>query len=357
MPVGTQATVKAMAPGELEEIGYRLVLANTYHLHLRPGEGVVARAGGLHRFSGWSGALLTDSGGFQVFSLAKLRRVTDDGVRFQSHVDGSSHLFTPEAAIEIQRKLGADIAMALDECVANPCDEGTAEGALSRTQAWATRCLDAHTGAGSAAAGGWPQALFAIVQGSTYRSLRERAARELASMPFDGYAIGGLAVGEDAATRNDCVEWSAALLPPERPRYLMGVGYPLDIVDSVERGVDMFDCVLPTRGGRTAQAFTSRGTVNLRNARHAEDFGPLDPECACAVCRQHTRAYLRHLFMAGEMLGPRLTTYHNLSFYAGLMQSLRSAIDDGRFPEEAARWRRCLSAGAAHADAAPADEE
>ncbi len=357
MPVGTQATVKSMSSGDLEALGFRLVLGNTYHLHLRPGEDTVARAGGLHRFAGWSGALLTDSGGFQVYSLARLRRITDDGVRFQSHIDGSTHLFTPESAMEIQRKLGADIVMALDECVENPCDEQTAERALTRTQAWAARCLEAHRAADAAAAGGWRQALFAIVQGATYRPLREQAARDLAAMPFDGYAIGGLAVGEDAATRNACVEWSASLLPAERPRYLMGVGYPLDIVDAVERGVDMFDCVLPTRNARTAQAFTAQGPINLRNARYAEDFGPIDPACACVVCSRHTRAYVRHLFQAGEMLGPRLTTYHNLSFYAGLLESLRSSLRAGRFAEEAALWRRRLLSGEAAAGSMPDGEE
>ena len=357
MPVGTQATVKGMTPGDLEGLGFRLILGNTYHLHLRPGEDLIERAGGLHRFAGWDGALLTDSGGFQVFSLARLRQVTDDGVRFQSHIDGSTHLFTPESTVEIQRKLGADIAMALDECVPNPCEREAAERALERTQAWAARCLEAHHAAGGMACGGWPQALFAIVQGATYRDLRERAAGELGAMPFPGYAIGGLAVGEDAATRNACVEWSVALLPADRPRYLMGVGYPLDIVDAVERGVDMFDCVLPTRSGRTAQAFTSRGTINLRNAAHAEDFGPLDPECDCAVCARHSRAYVRHLFQAGEMLAARLTTYHNLSFYAGLLRSLRSALQEGRFPEEATLWRRRLSSGAGDAVRAPAGEE
>jgi len=344
MPVGTQATVKAMTPEELTEIGYRLILGNTYHLHLRPGEDLIACAGGLHRFAGWDGAFLTDSGGFQVFSLAGLRRIGADGVEFQSHIDGSRHLFTPQSVMEIQQKLGADVIMAFDECAPFPCDEAYARAAMERTHRWAEQCREAHERAGNRAAGGWEQALFGIAQGATYRSLREESARVLAAMDFPGYAIGGLAVGESKEARNACVEWCNALLPEEKPRYLMGVGTPEDILDAVARGVDMFDCVLPTRNARNAQVFTSRGVLNLRNARFAEDFGPLDPACDCAVCARHTRAYVRHLFKANEILASRLTTYHNLYFYAALMRDIRAAIRADRFPafraEFLARYNR-----------------
>jgi queuine tRNA-ribosyltransferase len=343
MPVGTQGAVKAMTPGELAEIGYRLLLGNTYHLHLRPGEDLIARSGGLHRFQGWEGALLTDSGGFQVFSLTGLRRsragrkssckIGADGVEFRSHIDGSRHLFTPETVMEIQEKLGADILMAFDECAPFPCEEDYAREAMARTHCWAERCRAAHARAGNRAAGGWEQALFGIVQGATYRELREESARALAAMDFPGYAIGGLAVGEAKETRNACVEWCNAILPEGKPRYLMGVGTPEDLFDAVERGVDMFDCVLPTRNARNAQVFTSAGVLNMRNARFSADFTPLDPACDCAVCARHTRAYVRHLFQANEILGPRLTTYHNLHFYAALMRGIRDAIREGRLRE------------------------
>lgn len=333
MPVGTQAAVKAMTPGEVGEIGFRLILGNTYHLHLRPGEDLIARAGGLHRFQGWDGALLTDSGGFQVFSLKGLRRIGADGVEFQSHIDGSRHLFTPESVMRIEEQLGADIIMAFDECAPYPCDEEYARQAMERTHRWAARCRDAHAAAGNQAAGGWEQALFGIVQGATYRGLREESARVLTAMDFPGYAVGGLAVGETREARNESIEWCAALLPLEKPRYLMGVGTPEDLLDAVMRGVDMFDCVLPTRNARNAQVFTSEGVLNLRNARFAEDFGPLDPACGCLVCRNHTRAYVKHLFRANEILGPRLTTYHNLSFYWNLMANIRAAIRAQRLPE------------------------
>jgi queuine tRNA-ribosyltransferase len=331
MPVGTQATVKAMTPAELTEIGYRLILGNTYHLHLRPGEGLIARAGGLHRFSGWDGALLTDSGGYQVFSLAALRRIGEEGVAFQSHIDGSRREFTPESVMAIQRDLGADIVMAFDECAPYPSSFAYAREAMERTHRWAARCRTAYEQAGMRATGGWPQALFGIVQGSIYRELREASARTLVAMAFPGYAIGGLAVGEEAGPRNEAIAWTTALLPPEKPRYLMGVGTPIDILDAVQRGVDMFDCVLPTRNARNAQAFTSQGVLNLRNARFSEDFTPLDPTCDCPVCHRHTRAYVRHLFKANEILGPRLTTYHNLYFYHALMANIRRSIREGCF--------------------------
>ncbi|HLV81201.1 MAG TPA: tRNA guanosine(34) transglycosylase Tgt [Chthonomonadaceae bacterium] len=326
MPVGTQAAVKALTPEELTEIGYALILGNTYHLHLRPGEALIARAGGLHRFSGWDGALLTDSGGYQVFSLTGLRRIGADGVQFQSHIDGSRHVFTPESVMQVQRDLGADIVMAFDECAPYPCAPEYAREALERTHRWAARCREAYDQAGRRATGGWPQALFGITQGSIFRDLREESARALAALDFPGYAIGGLAVGEDAPLRCDAIVWTVALLPFEKPRYLMGVGTPADILDAVARGVDMFDCVLPTRNARNAQVFTARGPINLRNLRFAEDFGPLDPECDCRVCRRHSRAYARHLFRANEILGPRLATYHNLYFYHRLMAGIRDAI-------------------------------
>jgi queuine tRNA-ribosyltransferase len=339
MPVGTQATVKAMSPGELKELGFGLILGNTYHLHLRPGDELIARAGGLHKFQGWDGALLTDSGGFQVFSLKGLRRIGADGVEFQSHIDGSRHFFTPESVMRVEENLGADIIMAFDECAPYPSTPEYAREAMERTHRWAERCLAAHASAGNRSAGGWDQALFAIVQGATYRELREESARTLKEMDFPGYAVGGLAVGETKESRNESVDWCTAILPPEKPRYLMGVGTPEDILDAVERGIDMFDCVLPTRNARNGQVFTSEGVLNLRNAQYNEDFGPLDPACDCAVCARHTRAYVRHLFKANEILGPRITTYHNLHFYGALMREIRTAIREDRWSDLRARVR------------------
>lgn len=333
MPVGTQATVKAMTPGELREIGFGLILGNTYHLHLRPGEELIARAGGLHRFSGWEGAMLTDSGGFQVFSLSGLRRIGSDGVQFQSHIDGSKHEFTPESVMRIERDIGADIIMAFDECAPYPCTYEYAVEAMERTHRWAERCLTAYTGFSRQATGGWKQALFGIVQGGVHRDLREQSARFLVGLDLPGYAVGGLAVGEAPEQRNESIAWSTALLPLDKPRYLMGVGTPIDILDAVQRGIDMFDCVLPTRNARNAQVFTSLGVLNLRNAKFAEDFGPIDPDCDCPVCARHTRAYIKHLFKANEILGPRLTTYHNLYFYHRLMANIRAAIRAGRFAD------------------------
>jgi queuine tRNA-ribosyltransferase len=331
MPVGTQATVKAMTPEELTEIGFGLILGNTYHLHLRPGEDLIARAGGLHRFSGWDGALLTDSGGYQVFSLTGLRRIGQDGVQFQSHIDGSRHEFTPESVMQIQRDLGADIIMAFDECAPYPCTLEYAQEAMERTHRWAERCREAYEQAGRRATGGWPQALFGIVQGSVYPELRRESARILVDMDFPGYAVGGLAVGEEAEARNKTLDVTLPLLPENKPRYLMGVGTPIDILDAVQRGVDMFDCVLPTRNARSAQVFTSQGVLNMRNAKHREDFTTIDPACDCRVCSRHTRAYLRHLFQANEILAARLATYHNLAFYHRLMTDIRAAIRAGRF--------------------------
>ena len=331
MPVGTQATVKAMTPGELREIGFGLILGNTYHLHLRPGESLLVRAGGLHKFQGWQGALLTDSGGYQVFSLTGLRRIGEDGVQFQSHIDGSRHEFTPESVMQIERDIGADIIMAFDECPPYPSNYEYALAANDRTKRWAERCRESYEQSGRRATCGWPQALFGIVQGSVYRDLREQSAKDLIALDFPGYAIGGLAVGEPAENRNEAIEWVAALLPLQKPRYLMGVGTPIDILDAVQRGVDMFDCVLPTRNARTGQIFTSEGVLNIKNARFTEDFTPLDPRCDCEVCRNHTRAYVRHLFYAKEILASRLTTYHNLAFYHRLMRDIRAAIRAGTF--------------------------
>jgi queuine tRNA-ribosyltransferase len=331
MPVGTKATVKAMTPQELREIGFGLILGNTYHLHLRPGGDLIARAGGLHRFSGWDGAMLTDSGGFQVFSLSGLRRIGEDGVQFQSHIDGSQHLFTPESVMQIERDLGADIIMAFDECPPYPTTYEYAQQANDRTHRWAERCRASYEASDRRATNGWKQALFGIVQGSVYRELREESAKTLVALDFPAYAIGGLAVGEAPEKRNAALTWTNQILPLEKPRYLMGVGTPIDILDAVQRGVDMFDCVLPTRNARNAQVFTSQGVLNLRNARFNEDFSPIDPECACPVCQRHTRAYLRHLFRANEILGARLTTYHNLFFFHALMQNIRAALREERF--------------------------
>ena len=315
----------------LEEIGFRLILGNTYHLHLRPGEELIAEAGGLHRFSGWNGAMLTDSGGFQVFSLAELRRIGADGVRFQSHIDGSFHEFTPESVMKIQRDLGADIIMAFDECAPYPCTPEYAREAMDRTHRWAVQCMNSYEAAQRRAVGGWLQALFGIVQGGTFLEMREESAKTLIGLDFPGYAIGGLAVGEDPVSRNNTIAFTTSLLPLNKPRYLMGVGTPTDILDAVMRGVDMFDCVIPTRNARNAQVFTANGVLNLRNAKFAQDFGPIDEECACATCSRHSRAYIKHLFKANEILGPRLTTYHNLFFYHNLMQNIRHSIREGQF--------------------------
>lgn len=352
MPVGTQGTVKGVLPDDVRAAGFNLILGNAYHLHLRPGDDLVAQAGGLHRFSGWQGAMLTDSGGFQVFSLAGLRKITEEGVRFQSHIDGSMHHFTPESVAAIERNLGPDIAMVLDECAPYPCPHDYARDSMRRTTRWAERALADHTAHDSLAAGGWEQALFAIVQGSVYRDLRTESAGELVDLGFPGYAVGGLAVGEEAGQRRECLEWVTELLPLEKPRYLMGVGTPIDILDAVERGVDMFDCVLPTRNARNAQAYTPEGSINLRNARFRTDFGPIDGECPCPVCARHTRAYVRHLFSAKEMLGPTLVTLHNLWFYAGLMQAIRSALSEDRLPAFARAYRNRYEA----ADPGSADE-
>jgi len=321
-PVGTQATVKAVSPHELRELGANLLLANTYHLYLRPGSDLIARLGGLHRFMAWDGPILTDSGGFQVFSLAGLRRVDDDGVTFRSHVDGSEHRFTPEKAIAIQEQLGADIIMAFDEC-AEPHDRAYNEAALARTHAWAERCRAAQTR--------HDQALFGIVQGGVFADLRQESARFLTSLDFPGYAIGSLSVGETKAEMHAMLEVTTPLLPAGKPRYLMGVGSPEDLFEGVARGIDLFDCVLPTRIARNGAVFTRQGRLNLRNAQYADDPRPIEGGCACYACQHFSRAYLRHLFAAKEILGLRLTTIHNLHFTLDLMRQIRASILDGTF--------------------------
>jgi queuine tRNA-ribosyltransferase len=325
MPVGSQATVKGISPEELTGLGAEMVLCNAYHLYLRPGHRVIEEMGGLHRFMGWPRAILTDSGGYQVFSLAPLRKVTDDGVTFQSHLDGSLHHLTPELAIEIQESLGADVAMVLDECLRYPATAEEAEAALARTTVWARRCRDACRRP--------DQALFGIVQGAHYPDLRARAAADLVKIGFDGYALGGLSVGEDKPAMHAAIEASVDELPESAPRYLMGVGTPEDLIEGVARGIDLFDCVMPTRHGRTGWLFTSFGRVLIKNAQYARDASPVDPACACPVCRTYSRAYLRHLFLAKEMLGVRLNTLHNLHYILTLMAELREAIHGGSFSE------------------------
>ncbi len=324
MPVGTQGTVKAVEQRELEEVGAQIILGNTYHLYLRPGIDIVQQAGGLHRFMAWSGPILTDSGGYQVFSLADLREIEEEGVTFQSHLDGSSHRFTPESVVDIQRALGSDIMMVLDECTPYPCDRSYAEASAKLTVRWAQRCFDHASSRGPLY--DHSQALFGIVQGSTYRDIRESCARSLVEIGFDGYAIGGLAVGEPAESMYAMIEACVPILPKNKPRYLMGVGTPENLLEAVDRGIDMFDCVLPTRNGRNAMLFTRLGTMNISNAKYKTDNTPIDPECCCYTCRTHTRAYLRHLFQVKEILALQLATLHNLFFYGWLMKEARKAI-------------------------------
>lgn len=344
MPVGTQATVKALTQEMLEELDARIVLANTYHLFLRPGEHVIRELGGLHRFMAWDRAILTDSGGYQVLSLAPLRTVREEGVHFRSHLDGSRHVLTPERAIEIQVALGSDILMVLDECVGNPAERVEAERAVRLTTAWARRSkarFEQLRAEGLLT----PAALFGIIQGSLYADLRRRSMEELLEIGFDGYAIGGLSVGEEKSAMLDMVEYVAELMPRQHPRYLMGVGTPADLIESVRRGVDMFDCVLPTRNARNGQVFTSRGPLNIKNAAYARDPRPLDEECACRVCRRYSRAYIRHLYASGEILSAILCTYHNLHFYLDTMRKIRQAIVLGNFAEFAQEFLRRYQEG------------
>ena len=320
MPVGTQATVKTMSPEELKTVGAEIILSNTYHLYLRPGHELIKEGGGLHSFMNWRSPILTDSGGFQVFSLADLRKVSDDGVTFRSHLDGSSHYFTPEKSMEIQMALGSDIAMVFDVCSPYPCDHQTALRDLKRTTAWAKRCKEYHQHE--------YQNLFGIVQGGIYHDLRQTSLEELLAFDFPGYGIGGLSVGEPKDIMYEVLDVLVPNFPADKPRYLMGVGSPDCLVEGVIRGIDMFDCVLPTRIARNGTVWTSEGKINIRNAAYAREFKPLDPNCDCYTCRNFTRAYLRHLFKANEILGLRLTTIHNLAYLINLMKCIREAIKE-----------------------------
>jgi queuine tRNA-ribosyltransferase len=336
MPVGTAATVKGLTQEALEELGANILLANTYHLYLRPGHELVRKLGGLHRFMSWPRAILTDSGGYQVFSLADLRKITDEGVRFRSHLDGSEHLLSPEKAVEIQLALGSDIAMVLDECIETPAPRDKAEAAVRRTTEWARRARHYFLEC-ARRNGNLGQQQFGIVQGATFSDLRRESARQVAELDFPGYAVGGLAVGEPHAMTCEMTGEVTALLPRDRPRYLMGVGRPEQLADYVALGVDMMDCVLPTRAARHACLYTSDGRVLIKNARYAQDQQPIDPACACSVCRRYTRAYLRHLFAAGELTAAILATHHNVHFYLDIMRQIREAIEFrnlGKFSSE-----------------------
>jgi queuine tRNA-ribosyltransferase len=335
MPVGTAGTVKAVPQDILESLGAEIILGNTYHLYLRPGHELIRGLGGLHKFISWPRAMLTDSGGFQVFSLAALRKVSDEGVRFRSHLDGSSHFFTPEHSMDVQTALGADIAMAFDECTEYPAERSRAEESLRLTMAWARRSLDhfrAHREevVWREELGGQTQNLFGIVQGGMYTDLRKACAERLVEMEFDGYAIGGLSVGEPRALTLEMIAEVLPLLPKDKPRYVMGVGYPDEIEQYARMGVDMMDCVLPTRAARHGLLFTSEGRLNIKAKRYAEDQGPPDPECSCAVCRRYSRAYLRHLMQAGEALSATLNTIHNLAYYLGVMERVRQSLEAER---------------------------
>ncbi len=334
MPVGTQGTVKAMTPEWLKEAGAEIILGNTYHLYLRPGQELIREHGGLHRFMHWDGPILTDSGGFQVFSLGPLRRITEEGVRFQSHIDGSSHFISPEKAVEIQEALGSDIMMCFDDCTPYPADRSYVETSMALTHRWARRCRDAKINP--------DQALFGIVQGGVHRDLRRISVETLTEIGFDGYAIGGLSVGEPKDLMMETVEATAPLLPTGRARYLMGVGTPEDIVEGVQYGIDMFDCVIPTRSARNGLLFTNRGKVVIKNARYRNDQAPLDEECDCYTCRNFTRAYLRHLFIAREILALMLNTIHNVRFYVALMERIRTAIAGDAFADFRRSFRERL---------------
>jgi queuine tRNA-ribosyltransferase len=322
MPVGTAGAVKAVTTGELRAAGATILLGNTYHLYLRPGHAIIRDLGGLHRFMNWDGPILTDSGGFQVFSLEGLRKIDEEGVRFRSHLDGSTHLLTPETSMEIQAALGSDIAMAFDECPPLPSPPEAIAAAVDRTTRWARRCREAWRGDG---------VLFGIVQGGPHAELRERSARALIDLDFPGYAVGGVSVGEPPDAIAQAARTSAAMLPAERPRYLMGVGRPEDLIEGIAAGIDLFDCVMPTRNARNGQLFTSEGKVNIKNEAYRTDPRPLDPACGCETCRHYSRAYLRHLYLSKEILAARLHTIHNLAYYLGLMAAARGAIEEGRF--------------------------
>jgi queuine tRNA-ribosyltransferase len=323
MPVGTQATVKAMTPDDLLQVGARIILGNTYHLYLRPGHELVRQLGGLHSFMQWHGPLLTDSGGFQVFSLGELRKISEEGVKFQSHIDGSRHFISPETSIAIQEALGADIIMCFDECPPSPADFAYVSKSLEMTSRWAKRCKEAQTRR--------DQALFGIVQGGVFPELRERSMHDLLEIGFDGYALGGVSVGEEKSRMLEVMQFSAPLFPADKPRYVMGIGTPEDLIEGIHAGYDMFDCVMPTRNARNGMLFTSFGRVNIKRGEYLDDPAPLDPECSCYVCRTFSRAYLRHLFRCGEILAARLNTLHNLHYYLHLLAEARKAIAEGRF--------------------------
>ena len=323
MPVGTQGTVKGLTPERVKELGAEIVLSNTYHLYLRPGHNLIRNLGGLHRFMNWKYPILTDSGGFQVYSLSTLRKITDDGVEFQSHIDGSKHFISPEIAIEIQEALGSDIMMCFDECTPYPADFDYAEKSLDMTTGWAKRCKDARKN--------YNQALFGIVQGGMYHELRKKGVEEITNIGFDGYALGGLSVGEPKELMMDIMESTVPLMPAEKPRYLMGVGMPADIVECVYHGVDMFDCVIPTRNARNGMLFTNSGKVVIKHARYRNDESPLDSECDCYTCKNYSRAYLRHLFIAREILAVILNTIHNVRHFTNLMEKIREAIKTGTY--------------------------
>ena len=329
MPVGTRASVKAVEQRELDEAGAQIILGNTYHLYLRPGNEIMFKMGGLHRFNSWKKPILTDSGGFQVFSLSELRKLTEEGVKFQSHIDGSYHMFTPESVVRTQRIIGSDIMMVLDECTPYPCEYGYAKKSNEVTMRWAKRCQTEVQN--SEPLYGHHQALFPIVQGSVYKDLRKISAETLVEMDFEGYAIGGLAVGEPAEEMYDITDFTTDLLPREKPRYLMGVGTPNNILEGIARGIDMFDCVMPTRNGRNAMVFTSQGIMNLKNAKYATDQSPVDPECSCYGCQTFSRGYLRHLFQVEEILALQMASLHNITFYLSLVKNARKHILAGTF--------------------------
>jgi queuine tRNA-ribosyltransferase len=334
MPVATQGTVKSLPPVFLERAGVQMLVANTYHLHLRPGETIIEKAGGLHKFMGWDKGILTDSGGFQVVSLTDLNQVSDEGVRFQSHIDGSYELFTPEKVINIQLALGANIVMSFDEPVLFPSSFASSEKAVQRTTKWGREGKNVFEQSGVATKRG----IFGIVQGGTYKDLRKMSAENLIEIGFDGYAIGGLAIGEPKSLQHEITDYTAHLLPNERPRYLMGVGYPEDIIDAVSKGVDMFDCVIPTRNARTGTVFTHRGKLVVKNAPFSKDYIPIEENCECYTCQNFSRAYLRHLFNAGEILGPVLATLHNIHFFMLLMREIRDSLKNGEFTSWSKRF-------------------
>ncbi len=350
MPVGTQGAVKAITHRDLEDLGAEIILGNTYHLYLKPGDSLIAKAGGLHRFIGWDRPILTDSGGYQVFSLAARRRITEEGAEFRSHIDGSLHLLTPESTTDIQAQLGSDIAMVFDECIATPAPEDAARGAMERSVRWASRARKrwlqlqdvASTPAGVIVTNPG-QAQFGIIQGGTHKHLRTESVQATVGIGFEAYAIGGLSVGEEPGIMYDVVEHTAPQLPADRPRYLMGSGMPDDLVESVARGVDLFDCVLPTRNARNGQLLTRSGPLVIKNARYAEDLQPPDPDCGCYTCRRHSRAYLRHLYISGEMTGATLATVHNLYFYLDIMARIRKTIMFNTFERLRQEFRQTFS--------------